>query len=115
MQLTDRRETKVLQNQLTKRLPADFLSQLPQGTAIAYASIPLIPKLEETIKNEVRVAFAESLRIVFFVFLGVSCAGLFVSLFMKHLPLHTSMNKDWALAEDKKRLQRDLELSDEST
>lgn len=87
----------VLQNQLQKRLPADFVAQFPQGTGIAYATIPLINSLPEPLKTEVRVAFAQSLKVVWEVMVGIAGAGLISSLFMKGLPLHTSTDRSWEL------------------
>ena len=90
----------MLQTQLTRRLPSDFLQQLPGGVSLAYALIPVIPTLEEPFKTEVRVAFAESLKVIWQVMIGIAGIGLIASLFMKGLPLHTSVDKQWALQDD---------------
>lgn len=87
----------VLQNELRKRIPAAFLSEFPRGTAIAYATIPLISGLEEPLRTEIRIAFAQSLQVVWQVFLGITGLGLLCSLLMKGLPLHTYTDQDWAL------------------
>jgi hypothetical protein len=91
--------TQVIQNQLIRRLPAAFLTQFSQKAEIAYTLIPLIPNIDEPVKTEVRVAFAESLRVAFLVLLGVCFCGFFASLIMQQLPLHTSVNRDWILSE----------------
>lgn len=53
----------ILQNELSKKLPLDFLAMFPsQGVEIAYAVIPTIPSLSEPLRTEVREAFAESLK-----------------------------------------------------
>ncbi|EPQ58605.1 Mfs1.1 [Gloeophyllum trabeum ATCC 11539] len=90
----------ILQNGLVKRLPAKFREQFPQGTAIAYAIIPSIHDLNEPLKEQVRVAFGESIRHIWWAALGISSAGLLISLTMKSLPLHTSVDRDWALKGD---------------
>ncbi|KAL0954049.1 hypothetical protein HGRIS_005201 [Hohenbuehelia grisea] len=87
----------ILQNQLTNRLPPQFIASFPQGTAIAYSIIPQIRSLQEPLKGQVRVAFAESLRVVWQVLIGIGAIGLLVSLGMKHLPLHTSVDRDWGM------------------
>ncbi|KAI0308846.1 iron permease [Amylostereum chailletii] len=87
----------ILQNQLKKRLPEEFLRQFPGGTVIAYATIPLISQLPDELKAQVRAAFADSLRIVWFVLLGIAGFGFLCSLPMKQLRLHTEVDKDWAL------------------
>ncbi|KAJ7146731.1 iron permease, partial [Mycena epipterygia] len=87
----------VLQNELGKRLPPAFSVQFPQGTAIAYSIIPLIRTLPEPLKSEIRVAFADSLRVVWQVLIGVSIIGLLASLAMKRLPLHTDVDKKWGI------------------
>ena len=91
--------TAVVQTQLTSRLPATFLQQFPQGVAVAYSIIPVIPTLEEPLRTQVRVAFAESLAVVWRVLIGISGLGLLASLPMKGLPLHTQVDTQWGLEE----------------
>ncbi|KAI0316904.1 iron permease [Amylostereum chailletii] len=97
----------ILQNELKKRLPAEFLSQFPGGTAIAYATIPLISQLPDQLKMQVRAAFADSLRVVWFVLLGVAGLGFLCSLPMKQLRLHTEVDQDWALQDNGVRAPRE--------
>ncbi|KZT02019.1 MFS general substrate transporter [Laetiporus sulphureus 93-53] len=87
----------VLQNQLHKNMPSEFLAQFPQGSSIAYATIPLISQLPEPLRTEVRVAFAVSLKVVWEVMTGIAGLGLLSSLLMKGLPLHDSVNEEWDL------------------
>ncbi|KAJ6613736.1 iron permease [Mycena sp. CBHHK59/15] len=87
----------VLQNELQKRLPSAFSVQFPQGTAIAYSIIPVIRTLPEPLKTEIQVAFAESLRVVWQVLIGISGVGLLASMTMKRLPLHTEVDKKWGI------------------
>ncbi|KAH9936927.1 iron permease [Amylocystis lapponica] len=87
----------VLQNELRKNLPPAFLAQFPQGSGIAYATIPAIAGLPEPLKGEVRAAFARSLKTVWEVLVGIAGVGLLSSVFMKGLPLHTSTDKTWEL------------------
>ena len=91
--------TAVLQTQLTKRLPAEFIEQFPQGVAIAYSIIPVIPSLEEPLRTEVRVAFAESIAVIWRVMVGIAGMGFLSSLAMKGLPLHTQIDERWGLEE----------------
>lgn len=90
----------ILQNQLTKKLPAEFIDQFPSGTSVAYSIIPVIPTLEEPFRTTVRVAFAESLRSYWEVLIAVGAAGLAASLLMKALPLHSSLDEDWGLKDE---------------
>jgi hypothetical protein len=56
-------------------VPAEFVISLPQGSiSIAYSSIPLIASLEEPLRTQVRVAFADGIRIIWFVMIGISAA-----------------------------------------
>lgn len=106
--------TTVLQTQLTQRLPSDFTSQVPGGISLAYALIPIIPTLEEPFKTEVRTAFAESIKVIWEVMIGIAGMGLLASLFMKGLPLHTEVDRQWALQvekpEDSQKQQMEGEL-----
>lgn len=92
--------TAVLQTQLTKRLPAEFLEAFPQGVAIAYSVIPTIPSLEEPLRTQVRIAFADSIAVVWRVLLGIAGMGFLASLAMKSLPLHTQVDEQWGLEGD---------------
>ena len=91
--------TAILQTQLARNLPSDFVSQVPGGVSLAYALIPVIPTLEEPFKTEVRVAFASSLKVYWQVLTGIAGIGLLASLFMKGLPLHTEVDRQWAMEE----------------
>jgi hypothetical protein len=92
--------TAVLQTQLGKRLPPSFTEQFPQGVAIAYQIIPVIPDLPEPARGAVREAYASSLIVLWQVMIGISGLGLLSSLFMKALPLHTQRDDQWAFSED---------------
>jgi len=86
----------VIQNELTTRLSPDFLARFPgDGTQIAFEVIPSIRNLPQPLKDEVRHAFARSLQVLWKVLAGISGLGLLSSLFMKHLPLHTSVDANW--------------------
>lgn len=87
----------VLQNELQKRLPAEFFAQFPRGTEVAYSVIPLIPTLEPELKTQVQVAFAGSLQVVWQVLTGICGLGLLLSLAMKKLPLHTHTDEHWGV------------------
>jgi len=90
----------ILQNELSSKLPAAFLSQFPAGTAIAYSIIPEIAGLQEPLRHEVAVAFADSLKVFWQVLIGVSALGFISSLFMKALPLQTATDKEWGFREN---------------
>lgn len=64
---------------------------------MAYSIIPVLGNVEEPLRGLVREAFAESLRVVWRVMVGVAGAGLAVSLFMKGLPLHTQVDERWGM------------------
>lgn len=87
----------VLQNQLTQNLPSAFTSQLPQGTAIAYAAIPVVGDLPEPLRSQVRDAFAHGLIVFWEVLVGIAGLGLLVSLAMWHYPLHTKTDEQWGM------------------
>lgn len=90
----------ILQNELIHRLPSDFVAVFPEGTSIAYAVIPLIPTMEQPLKDEVRKAFAGSVSVIWSVLIGIGGMGLVSSLPMKSLPLHTDLDKDWGMVSE---------------
>jgi len=76
-------------------LPASFLAQFPQGVEIAFASIPTIQTLDQPLRDEVRNTFADALRVVWQVLLGITIAGFLSSLSVRQLHLHTKVDEDW--------------------
>ena len=105
--------TAVLQTQLTKKLPEDFIRQFPAGVAIAYSVIPVIPSLPEPLQSEVKAAFAESIGVIWQVMIGIAGIGFIASMFMKGLPLHTQVDQKWGLEEGREeQTSEPVELSD---
>ncbi|KAI9566090.1 MFS general substrate transporter [Boletus coccyginus] len=98
----------VLQNELAKKLPASFVQSVPQGTAIVYALIPELSTLPPQTLSEVQVAFADSLAVLWRVLATVSGAGLMASFFMKGLPLHRTVDADWALKNDREKVDESM-------
>ncbi|KAI0088174.1 MFS general substrate transporter [Irpex rosettiformis] len=90
----------ILQNELTKRLPTDFISQFPGGSEIAFAAIPVIGNLSEPLRTEVREAFATSLSMIWKIMAGISGAGLLSLLLLKEIPMNMEMNEKYGLHGD---------------
>jgi hypothetical protein len=100
----------ILQNELRKRLPAEFVTSLPQGSiSIAYSSIPLIASLEEPLRTQVRVAFADGIRIIWFVMIAISAAGLLSTLLMADIPMQTKMDQKWSVEQKKGDTENDAD------
>ncbi|TCD71948.1 hypothetical protein EIP91_000080 [Steccherinum ochraceum] len=99
----------VLQNELKTKLPKEFTSLFPEGLQIAYAAIPVIGTLEEPLRTEVRVAFAESLSVIWKTMIGISGLGLISLLFMKEVKLISTVDKRFSLKQDARESQNDLE------
>ena len=91
----------VLQNQLSKQLPAQYASTLAKGTSIAYAAIPLLPTIPEPLQTEVRDAFARSLVVLWEVMIGISGIGLLTVLLMKEIEMRTDVDQQWGLEKEK--------------
>lgn len=114
----------VLQNELGKRLPADYLAQFPEGLEIVYAVIPTIKNIQDPVlKAEVMKAFADSLQLLCAcpslplpvappnrriadthprlaapagrICIPISGAGLIASLLMKGIPLHSKVDAEF--------------------
>jgi len=86
----------VLQNELVKRLPSDFTSTIPNGSAgLAYALIPELPHLEPQLLAQVEDAFAGGMMVIWQVLLGIAGLGLLCSLPMKGLPLTNRLDEQW--------------------
>ncbi|OSC99593.1 iron permease [Trametes coccinea BRFM310] len=101
----------VLQNQLRSRLPGDFLASLPQGAEIAYSIIPQVPGLAEPLKDQVRNAFADSLKVLWEVMIAISGVGFLSAFLMREIPMQRSVDEAWGL-EEKERERRAKEEAD---
>jgi hypothetical protein len=76
-------------------LPASFLTQFPQGVEIAFETIPIIPSLNQPLKDDVQNTFGVALKVVWQVVLGISIAGILCNIGLKQLKLHTEIDEDW--------------------
>ncbi|THH32797.1 hypothetical protein EUX98_g1387 [Antrodiella citrinella] len=90
----------VLQNQLKKKLPPAFIAQFPDGLEIAYAAIPVISNLQEPLRTEVRVAFADSMSIIWKTMIGISALGLISLTFMKEIKMVSHTDATYGLSEN---------------
>ncbi|CUA72529.1 hypothetical protein RSOLAG22IIIB_04926 [Rhizoctonia solani] len=89
--------SSVLQTELGKRLPSEFSALFPGGTEIAFSAIPFIASLEEPLRTQVGEAFADSLAVLWRVFIGIAGAG-FISVFlMREIPMSDETDERWAL------------------
>jgi hypothetical protein len=93
----------VLQNALESQLPAAILNMVPasQRGTLQFSIIPQIRTLLPDLQVAVKDAFGESVALVFKVAAAIAGVGLLVSLPMKHLKLHTTVDERWALEERK--------------
>jgi flagellar biosynthesis/type III secretory pathway M-ring protein FliF/YscJ len=78
---------------LKRKLPAGFQGELD------FASIPTIKTLPQPLQDQVKHAFADSLKVVWAVMTGVVLLGLLVSLFMRHYTLTENVDEKWTAKE----------------
>ncbi|KAJ6569452.1 MFS general substrate transporter [Mycena capillaripes] len=84
----------ILQNQLAKKLPAEFFALFPDDTNLAYSAIPDLASVSEPTRSEIRAAFADSISVIWKVLTGLAGLGLLVSLLMKEVPMHSKVTDD---------------------
>ncbi|KAJ7680653.1 Mfs1.2 [Mycena polygramma] len=89
----------VFQNQLKVKLPARFLAEFQAELDFTFALIPIIKNLPQPLQDQVKRAFADSLKTVWAVMTGVVGLGLFVSLFMRHYTLTEKLDEKWTANE----------------
>ncbi|KAI0667884.1 iron permease [Trametes maxima] len=87
----------ILQNELKKRLPPEFLSQFHEGAEIAYAAIPVIHTLHEPLQTHVRVAFADSMAVVWKAMIGFSGAGFLTLALLREVPMQKHTDATYGL------------------
>jgi hypothetical protein len=90
----------ILQNELPRRLPHEVAIQLPQGTDLTYALVPIIRTLPEPLRNQVRRAFAESLKTMWYAMIGISGLGLLSVGALKEVEMQEYKNEVYALKEE---------------
>lgn len=100
-----------LANELSQKLPAEFVASLPNGVADAYASIPLIKTLAEPLRTQVETAFGESIRVIWLVLIPFGGIGLIATCFMKQIDLHVVTDDKWGMAEGKGPKEAGAELA----
>lgn len=89
----------ILRNELKHRLPQELLSQYAEGVEIAYAIIPTIKAMAEPLQSEVRSAFADSLKVIWYVMVGIGGVGSVCIFGMKELSLHRRTDENWGIEE----------------
>lgn len=85
----------IIQNGLTKHLPASFLAQFPTGAEISYAVIPIIHTLTEPLKSQVTSAFATSIKNVWYTIVAIAGVGFISCFAAKAYTLHMLTDQDY--------------------
>lgn len=95
----------ILQNGLKANLPVAFKDMFipsAQGVDLAYAIIPSISSLPEPLGLQVKVAFAKSLRTMWFAMLALCIIGAICVVGMKEIKMHEITDDEWGM-EDRQR------------
>lgn len=103
----------IFTNRLQHNLSREFLSQFPGGVDIVYSIIPTINGLPEPTRSDVRHAFAQSLKPLWYTLTGIVGFGLLVSLLMADVPLQNVVDKKWAMEEKNGKLDNQEKRSEE--
>lgn len=87
----------ILQNALQDNLPQEVQSLSIDPHNLAYGLVSSVRYMEEPLKSRVQIAFAASTQKIWLALLVMSAAGLLVSLAMRALPLHTTVDEKWGV------------------
>ena len=87
----------VLTNELSDRLPSEYIASVPGGVPGVYSEIPNIPSLPLELRNAVENAFGESLRVIWLVLIPLGVIGLVASLFIQKVEMETVTDAQWGL------------------
>ena len=93
----------ILQNLLSHKLPPSYIAQLPSGVSFAYSAIPTLKSLDPDLQLLVRKAFADSLKLMWLVMIGISGIGLVSVFFMKEIPMRHDLDEQWALEQKERK------------
>ena len=99
----------ILQNELKRRLPPDFVALFPDGVEIAYAAIPTIKTLQEPLRGEVGAAFAGSMSIIWKTMIGISGLGLLTVTLLREVPMKEITDERYGLHDAEKDTTPDIE------
>ncbi|KAF7308181.1 Iron permease [Mycena chlorophos] len=104
----------VLENELSKKLPQEFIAQVGSSVEIAYSAIPVIRTLtDQALKLQVQTAFADSLRVVWLVMCGISGLGFLSCFLLREIPMGTQVDETYTLKETKEQKKlRDAEAQE---
>ncbi|SGY62230.1 BQ5605_C007g04668 [Microbotryum silenes-dioicae] len=91
----------ILQNELSRHLPPEVVLSHFANAKYAYSAIPDIHLLPELVQLHVRRAFAQSLRMVWIVMIGLSGIAFILSWFIEDVPLTTETDENWGVSEEK--------------
>ncbi|KAH8093072.1 Mfs1.2 [Cristinia sonorae] len=112
----------ILQNQLSKHLPAEFLQSVLSSSFnssaslsssdinLAYSVIPTIRNLPSPLKLQVQVAFADSVAMIWTLMTGVVAIGFLASFSMRDVPLHDYVDEKWDLKDGNGAEEREKKL-----
>ncbi|GAA5907394.1 MDR family MFS transporter [Sporobolomyces salmoneus] len=95
--------SSILSNKLNSTLPPQLLAQLGGSGDVAFAAIPVIKTLPEPLRSQVREAFADSIRTIWYAMIGVAGVAFLFSLTLKSIPLTKERDENWGLEEPSKK------------
>lgn len=92
----------ILQNVLKAKLPEAFLDRF--GLEVAYSLIPAVKLLEEPMRGQVRRAYAEGLRGIWFALIAIAGLGFVAALVVKEIKMPEVNDETWGIEEKAKEL-----------
>ncbi len=79
-----------------------MFGSVAKGAEFSYTVIRTIPSLPEPLRTQVKVAFADSLRTIWFVMIALCILGFVAVLGMKEIKMHEATDEDWGMEERKR-------------
>ncbi|KAI0363614.1 MFS multidrug transporter [Pilatotrama ljubarskyi] len=102
----------ILQNELKRNLPPDFVKLFPSGVEIAYAAIPQVASLEEPLRGEVQAAFAQSMATIWKVLAGISGAGFLAAFLLREVPMQSYTDDTFGLQQGEQEKGREGKMEE---
>lgn len=84
----------VVQNQLQRRLPENLGINV---ASFAYNVVPEIKGMSEPLKSELRVAFADSISVLWQTMIGVAGIGFLACFLMEEVQMKSELDENWGL------------------
>jgi len=101
----------IIENKLLSTLPRSVIQQFDHSSLV-YGVIPEISQMAEPLKDQVKDAYVESMRVVWIVMTALCAVGFFTVFLVEDIPLSRKVDGKWGLRTAEKGKTEKTELGE---